>query len=150
MRVAKTLPAGPAPMTQISAMTGPCGHSRKIARGDFGLGRQPQVSLEAVVQPAPDVVAGRAAAADHLVMTAAAAEIARPAGTAGLLAVDMPRRQPVGLTGDIDAVVERAHRAFLVADKPVAGRQFALGGNPEIAGAGAAGVGAVGAAMDLA
>ena len=62
----------------------------------------------------------------------------------------MPRRQPIGLTGNIDAVVERAHRALLVADKTVAGRQFAFGGDAEIAGAGAAGIGAVGAAMDLA
>jgi len=84
------------------------------------------------------------------VMTAAAAEITRPAGAAGFLAVDMPRGQPIGLTGNIDAVVERTHRAFLVADKTVAGRKFAFGGDAEIAGAGAAGVGAVGAAMDFA
>src|SRR5665213_3865332 len=93
------------------------------------------------MQPAADVVAGRPAATDHLVMTAAAAEITRPAGAAGFLAVDMPGSQPIGLTGNIDAVVERTHRAFLVADKTVAGRKFAFGGDAEIAGAGAAGVG---------
>ena len=102
------------------------------------------------MQPAADVVAGRPAAPDHFVMTAAAAEIARPAGPAGLLPVNMPRGQPVGLTGTIDAVVERTHRAFLVADEAMAGRQLAVGGDAEIAGAGAARIGAVGAAMNLA
>ena len=79
------------------------------------------------MQPAPDVIACRPAAANDFVMTAAAAEISRPAGLAGLLAVNMPRSQPIGLPRQIDAVVERAHGAFFVADKTVASRKLALG-----------------------
>ena len=50
---------------------------------------QPRVGAEAPVQPAADVVAGRAAARDHLVVAAAAAQVARPAAAARLLAVDV-------------------------------------------------------------
>src|ERR1700761_8845951 len=99
------------------------------------------------MQPAADVIAGWPAAPDHLVMAAAAAEVARPARFARLLPMHMARRQPVGLPGSVDAIVERAHRAVLVADKPVTGRQLAFRGDAEIAGPGAAGVGAVGSAM---
>src|ERR1700694_4064350 len=102
------------------------------------------------MQPAPDVIASRPSAPDDFVMTASAAEITRPAGLAGLLPVNMPRGQPIGLARKIDAVVERAHRALFLADKTVASRQLALGGHAEIAGARAARIGAVGASMDLA
>src|ERR1700744_5865491 len=150
MRVAKMLPAGPAPMTQTLAMTGSRGHPSELAACYVRLGRQPQIGFETIMQPAADVVAGRPSAADHFVMAATAAEGTRPAGPAGFLAVNGPRGEPIGLTGGIDAVVERAHRAFLVTDKAVAGGKLAFGGDAEIAGAGAAGVGAVGAAMDFA
>src|SRR4051794_10707143 len=115
MRAAKVLPAGPAPMTQTSAM----GCSRQAEPRGFRLGRESEVSLKAIVQPAPDVIACWPTAADDLVMTAAAAEISRPAGRAGLLAVNMLCGQPIGLARKIDAVVERPHHAILVADKTV-------------------------------
>src|ERR1700726_2420727 len=118
------LPAGPAPMTQTLAM----GRSSQADSCGLRLGRQPEIGLEAVMQPAADVVASRPAAPDDFVMAAAAAEIARPAGPAGLLPVNMPRGQPIGLAGKIDAIVKRAHCAQFVADKTVAGREGALGG----------------------
>src|SRR6478609_3187176 len=124
MRVAKMLPEGPAPMTQTSAMSCSC----EVAPRKFRLGRQPEISFEAIMQPASYVIASWPSAPDHFVMTAAAAEITRPTGPAGLLPVNVPRGQPIGLTGRIDAVVERTHRAFLVADKAVASRQLAVGG----------------------
>ena len=100
------------------------------------------------MQPAADVAASRPAAPDNLVVAAPTAEIARPARFAGLLPVDMPRCQPVSLAGKVNAAVERAHRANLVSDKTVAGRKFAFGGNAEVAGAGAAGIGAMRSAVD--
>ncbi len=64
---------------------------RRLARG----AGQPQVRLEAVVQPAADVVARGPAAMDHLVMAAAPAQVARPAAVARLLTVDVPLGQPL-------------------------------------------------------
>src|SRR5262249_18770133 len=84
-----------------------------------------------------------------LVMTAATAQIARPTLGARRLAMDVALRQPARLPVMIDGG-EGSHRAFGVADEAVARRQLAIGGHAEIAGTGAARVGSMGAAMDLA
>ena len=56
------------------------------------------------MQPAADVVAGRPVAMDHLVVAAAAAEIACPARAAGLLPMDVARLEPFGLAVAVDAL----------------------------------------------
>src|SRR5687768_9234127 len=87
---------------------------------------------------------------EHFVVTAAAAQITCPAGTAWLLDVHVPRPQPLRLPGTIDAQRQIAHGAGLVADEAVTGCQIAVGRNPEIAGARAAGVGPVRTAVNFA
>ena len=102
------------------------------------------------MQPAPHVVAGRPSAGEDLVVAAAAAEIARPAPVAGLLAVHVAPGEPRRLAVRVDPVAERPHRARGVADEAVAGGEGAVGGDTEIARPGAAGIGPVRAAADLA
>src|SRR5258708_28626549 len=114
-------------MTQTSAMD----RSRQAEIRRSRLGRQPEIGLEAIMQPTPDVVAGRPAAPDDFVMAAAAAEIARPAGLAGLLPVDMPRGQPIGLAGEIDSLLEPAPGALPAPAKKGTTGQVAPRGNPQ-------------------
>lgn len=101
------------------------------------------------MQPAANIVARRAAAVDALVMTAAAAQVARPALRARFLAMYMafskPPRSPIAID-----IGQRSHRALSVLDEAMACRKLAVGGHAEICGASAARIGAVGAAMDLA
>jgi hypothetical protein len=47
------------------------------------------VGLKAVVEPSADITTGWTPAMDDLVMTSTSAQIARPAGTAGLLTMNM-------------------------------------------------------------
>src|SRR5262249_2474191 len=86
---------------------------------------QAQIGLEAVMQPAPDIVAGRSAAFDHFMVAAAATEKARPAAIAGLLTMYMPLAQPRRLPLNVNALIERAHGALLVIDKSMTGREVA-------------------------
>src|SRR3977135_429813 len=102
------------------------------------------------MQPASDIVAGRPAAPDHFMVAAAAAEVACPARTAGLLPVHVAHGQPIRLAFTVDAGRQRAHRALLVADETMARGQVAVGGYAEIAGTGAARVRPVGAALKFA
>src|SRR5438552_7646270 len=102
------------------------------------------------MQPPPDVVAGRPAAPQDFVMAAAAAQVTRPARTAGFLAVNVPRAEPVSLAGEVHSGRERPHGAVFIADETMAGGQFAIGGYAEIACARTARIGSVRAAMDLA
>src|SRR5690242_14787925 len=104
MRMAKMLPAGPPPMTQTVAIDLPCHWLLS------GLA-QAKIGFQTIMQPAPDIVAGRPAALRHFMMAAATAEIAGPAALAGILAVDVPLRQPCRLTRDVDALIERSHGA---------------------------------------
>src|SRR6516164_6901155 len=82
-------------------------------------------------------------------VTPAAAKIARPAGLARLLPVHMSGGEPLGLARAVDAVLERAHGAVLVADEAVTGGQFAVRRHAKIARAGAARVGPMRAAVDF-
>src|SRR5581483_9711047 len=97
-------------MTQTSAMGRSCQTEPSRSR----IGRQPKIGLDAIMQPGADVVASRPPTPDDFVVAAPAAEVARPAGFAGLLPVDMPRCQPVSLARKVNAVIERAHRTNLV------------------------------------
>src|SRR5262245_19710026 len=106
------------------------------------LRREPHIGAERIVEPAGDVVARRPAAMDHLVVAAAAAEVARPAAATGLLAVDHALREPAALPLAIDPLADMAHGAGFVLDEAVACEQPAGGGNAEVAGARAARVGA--------
>src|SRR5271165_2380480 len=102
------------------------------------------------MQPAPDIVAGWPAAPYHFMMAAAAAEIARPAGSAWRLPVNMPLGEPLRLTRPVDPAGERAHCALRIADKAVTGGKFAIRRHAEIAGPRPARVGSVRAAVNLA
>lgn len=64
---------------------------------------QAQPGLQAEVQPAANVVAGGAAAPDHFMMAASSAQIARPAGIARLLPMDVALGEPLSLAAAIDA-----------------------------------------------
>jgi len=75
------------------------------------LGRQPGVDAQAKVKPAPNVVARRTSAVYHLVMAAAAAQVAGPAGAARLLAVDVSVVQPASLQIPVYPFFEVAHLA---------------------------------------
>src|SRR5204863_2209689 len=77
---------------------------------------------------------------NDFVVAAAAAEIARPATAARLLTMNMPLGEPVRPALPIHAVHQRAHRAFLVADKAVAGSEVSVRRDPEIARARPAGI----------
>ena|SRR5271166_888271 len=121
MRAAKTEPAGPAPTTQTSAI----GRGR-LDPDRLGLRREPQIGFEAIVQPAADIVASRPTASQNLVMAAAAAQVARPAGSARLLSVNVPAREPIPLARPVDPFRERAHPSVRVADEAVAGGEFAV------------------------
>ena len=101
------------------------------------------------MQPAADIVAGRAAAADHLVMTAAAAQVARPALRARRLAMHVAFREPARLPIAIDAL-DATHRTLGIANEAMARRQITIGRHAEISGASAARIGPMRAAMDLA
>src|SRR5262245_19590706 len=81
--------------------------------------RQAQIRPEAIVQPAADIVAGWPAAANDLMMAAAATKVPGPAAGARLLLVDVAPAQPVGLLTAVDAGGERAHRGLGVADEAV-------------------------------
>ncbi len=87
--------------------------------------RQASVGLHGVVQPAADVVAGAAAACQHLVMAAAAAQIARPTGVARRLRMHMALGQPVRLFHRVYAAGQRAELSLLVADETMARGQIA-------------------------
>ena len=112
--------------------------------------RSRTVRLQAVVQPAADVVTGRAPAMDHLVVAAAAAQVARPAAATRLLAVHVAVGEPGRLAVAVDALLEVPQRARGVADKAMAGGELAVGRHADIAGAGSAGVGPVRSLVDLA
>ena len=111
--------------------------------------RQPEIGLEdPVMQPAPDIIASRPAAPDHFVIGGHAAEIARPAGLAGLLPMDVagPARSKLAVR------IERHRRGELcavlpVADKAVTRPRFAhIGVAPEIFFSAPQGPGRLGAA----
>src|SRR5438876_4846459 len=101
------------------------------------------------MQPAANIIAGRPAAVDRLVMTAAAAQIARPTLRARRLAMYVAFRQPARLPVAIDAS-EGSHRALWIADEAVTRRQLAIGGHTEITGTGAARIRPMTAAVNLA
>src|SRR5262245_66416464 len=86
---------------------------------------------------------------DHLVVAAAAAEVARPAAATGFLAVDHALRKPAALPVAIDPLADVAHGAGFVLDEAMAREQPAGGGNAEVAGPGAARVRPVRAAVNL-
>src|SRR5262249_37835338 len=111
--------------------------------------RQPDVGAEGVVEPAPDVVAGRPAPMDDLVVTAAAAQVAGPAAPARLLSVHHAVVEPPPLSRAIDAHAHVAHRAGRVVDESVAGEEITRRRDAEVARAGAAWVRAVRPPMDL-
>lgn len=101
------------------------------------------------MEPAADVVACRASAMDHLVMTPAAAEVPRPAVAARLLIVDVTLGKPARLEIGSDALLQVAHGVGRIVDETVAGRELPVGGDAEVASAGSAGIGAMSAAMEL-
>src|SRR4051812_2454005 len=91
-RLAAVDPAGPPPTTQISARasTSPSGARPRAGSSGPGPGvggckivgagsEQADVCLQAVVQPTAHIVTRGPAAMDHLVMTAAPAEVTGPA-----------------------------------------------------------------------
>lgn len=86
---------------------------------------------------------------DHFVMATAATKVSRPAFPTRLLTVDVPLREPPRLQTGVDPTVEIAHGALVIADKPMASSQIALRGDAKVAGAGAAGIGAVRALVDF-
>lgn len=139
--MAVTAPEGPAPRMAASNM---------VAEIPGGFALELDVGEKAVLEPAADVVAGDAAAMEDFVMAASAAQIARPAGAAGFLAVHVAFAEPEVLPLAIEAGFEAAHGAERVFDEAVAGGEIAGGGDAEIAGAGATRVGAVSAAVQLA
>src|SRR5580765_2441769 len=102
------------------------------------------------MQPAANIVAGGPAAPDHLVVAAPAAQIARPAGAARLLAMDVALFEPVCLARPVDAEVERSHCPLCIADEAMARGKLAIGGHSEIPRAGAARIGPVGAPVNFA
>src|SRR5438132_13605349 len=92
-----------------------------------------EVRLEAVVQPAADIVARRAAAMNDLVVASTAAHVARPALRAGFLPMHVPFGEPARAPARVHAALERAHRSFGVADESVTGGQVAVGRDTEVA-----------------
>src|SRR5262249_21905142 len=111
---------------------------------------EPGVRGQCVLEPAADVVARGPAAVDHFVVTAAAAQIPRPAAAARLLPVDCALAEPQPLSRAIDAGLDIADGARLVVDEAMAGVQLTGRGDAEIARAGAARIRPVRPAMDLA
>ena len=99
-RIASAAPAGPPPMTKTPvrspALMGP------VTRPIGALPREAQIGFETVMEPAANVVAGRPAPADHLVVATAAAQITSPAALAWFLSVHMARLQPIGLPAAVD------------------------------------------------
>ena len=105
--------------------------SAEVVRPLFG---DAHISCQRVGQPAADEVAGDAAAVEHFMMAAAAAQITRPATAARLLRIDMAARQPALTRRVVDAVIEVAHRRARVADEAVARAVRAVGRYAQIAG----------------
>ena len=93
---------------------------------------EPDIGRQAVGQPAADEIAGRAAAMDHLVMAAAAAQIACATIGARLLAMNVAIGQPGAPAHLVRAVGDRAHRAGFVVDEAVAGEIGTFGRDAEI------------------
>src|SRR6185369_8010819 len=92
---------------------------------------------------------GDASAAFDLVIAAAAAKIARPAAAARLLPIHMALRKMNGPPHHVAARTHVAHRETLVVDQPMARIQSAVRLDAQVAGAGAARIGPMTAAMDF-
>jgi len=58
---------------------------------------------------------------NHFVMTAAAAQVARPATPAWFLTMYVTLREPLGLPLSINALIQRAHRAGFVPNESMTG-----------------------------
>lgn len=63
---------------------------------------------------------------NYFMMASAAAQIARPATSAWFLTMNMALREPFGLPGSIDAIVQRAHGSGLVSYEAMTCRQLAI------------------------
>src|SRR5262245_26969970 len=107
------------------------------------------IGLETELQPAADIVAGDTAARLDLVMAAAAAQVARPAASAGLHQIHMAAIEQLPARVRVRPDANVAHDESRVVDEPVAGIEPPLGIDAEIAGAGAAGERPMRAAMDF-
>jgi hypothetical protein len=66
----------------------------KVLRTEF---ENPDIGLQAVVQPATNVVACRPPTVDYLMMTATSAQISCPTVAAWLLPVNVTLQEPLGL-----------------------------------------------------
>ena len=92
------------------------------------------VGLDALMKPASNVVAGRPATMNHLVMTSAPAKVARPALPAWLLAMHMALRQPSVLATNVNRLIQAAHECAGIVNKTVACVEIAVGRHSQIAG----------------
>ena len=92
------------------------------------------VGLDAVMKPASNVVTRRPPTMNHLVMTPASAQIARPALSAWLLAMHMTLRQPSVLAPTVNLFTQAAHECARIVNKTVACVEIAVGGHSQIAG----------------
>src|SRR5258707_522546 len=102
---ARADPAGPAPITQTSNISG------KVFRS---AGSQPYICFQGVVEPPPNVVASWAAAFDHFMVTTAAAEISSPTVRARRLQVHVPIAQPAGLGGRINSLPHVTKKCIVI------------------------------------
>ena len=87
---------------------------------------------------------------DDLMMTAAAAQIPRPAAAAGFLMVHVTIGEPAILHLAVDAGDHIAESRTVVADEAMTRVERAFRRDAEVAGAGAARIGAMRALVDLA
>jgi hypothetical protein len=79
--------------------------------------RKPDIRAERIVKPSADIVAGRTAPMNDLVVATAPTKIAGPAAATGLLSVDIAFPKPSLLPFPVDAMVDMPHGAGLVIDE---------------------------------
>src|SRR4051794_35645439 len=78
------------------------------------------VGLQAVMEPAADQVTGGPAAVNDFVVTAAPAQIARPAPAAGFVAIDHALGEPAPLRLSVHAAGNVAERTSRIVNKAMA------------------------------
>ena len=82
--------------------------------------RKSDIGTQGIVKPSADIIAGRPAAMNDLVMAAAPTEITGPAAATGLLPVDMAFLEPTLLPFLVDAMADMSHGAGAVVHEAMA------------------------------
>jgi len=107
------------------------------------------IGCYAELQPSPDVVASNTAATFHLMVTTAAAQVARPTRAAGLLSIDMSFFEMHCALVVVDALMQITEQESGITYQSVACIIVPPGADTHISGASPARIGAVRPAMDF-